>query len=88
MSLRFTTVFIHRNGLDRLKSALDSAIKASSLVDEIIIVDNASSDSSINQITKTYPAIKIIRNNSNLGYGHAANQGIKAGQGEYFLICK
>jgi len=85
--LRFSIIFVHRNGLARLKSALDSAIRTIYLFDEIIIVDNASSDDSIIEIAKTYPSIKIIKNNSNLGYGQAANQGINAGQGKYFLIC-
>jgi len=87
MKTRFTTIFVHRNGFERLKSALDSAIISSDTKDEIIIVDNASTDNSIHQISKIYPTIKIIRNNFNLGYGHAANQGISSGKGKYFLIC-
>jgi len=87
MTVKFTVIFIHRNGFDRLKQALDSAVNAIGSLDEIIIVDNASSDSSINQISKIYPTIKVIKNDSNLGYGHAANQGINTGKGKYFLIC-
>jgi len=87
MLLRFTIIFIHRNGFSRLKLALDSAISAIVSLDEIIIVDNNSSDNSIDKISKTYPNIKIIKNKSNLGYGHAANIGINAGKGKYFLIC-
>ena len=87
MRSRFTTIIVHRNGFDRLKSALDSALKASDSCDEIIIVDNASTDNSISQISKIYPGIQIIKNKLNTGYGHAANQGIASGKGEYFLIC-
>jgi len=87
MSCRFSTIIVHRNGFDRIKSALDSALKASDSCDEIIIVDNASTDNSISQISKIYPGIQIIKNKFNTGYGHAANQGIVSGKGEYFLIC-
>jgi len=87
MTTRFSAIFIHRNGFERLKSAIDSAINALSSIDEIIIVDNASSDNSSIDISKIYPNIKIIHNSSNLGFGHAANQGMNVAQGEYFLIC-
>ena len=87
MEIRFTSIIVHRNGFERLKSALDSLIKASDLLDEIIIVDNASTDKSAHEISNHYPKVRIIYNNSNLGYGAAANRGIMSGSGKYFLIC-
>ena len=87
MSCRFSIIIIHRNGFNRLKSVIDSALKAFESCDEIIIVDNASTDNSISQISKIYPNIQIIKNKFNSGYGHAANQGINSGKGKYFLIC-
>jgi len=87
MSCRFSIIIVHRNGFNRLKSVIDSALKAFESCDEIIIVDNASTDNSISQISKIYPNIQIIKNKFNSGYGHAANQGIVSGKGEYFLIC-
>jgi len=87
MASRFTIIIVHRNGFDRLKSVVDSALKASDSSNEIIIVDNASTDNSISHISGIYPTIKIIKNKFNLGYGHAANQGISSGKGKYFLIC-
>jgi len=87
MSLRFTIIIVHRNGINRLKSVLDSVVKASEAFDEIVIVDNASTDNSISRISKIYPNIQIIRNKFNTGYGYAANQGMNFGHGKYFLIC-
>jgi len=87
MEKRFTIAIIHRNGFDRLKVALDSVISASGSTDEIIIVDNASTDDSISAILKIYKDLVIIRNSCNAGYGHAANQAINKGLGKYFLIC-
>jgi len=87
MSCRFSIIIVHRNGFNRLKSVIDSALKAFESCDEIIIVDNASTDNSISQISKIYPKIQIIKNKFNSGYGHAANQGINSGKGKYFLIC-
>jgi len=87
MQKRYTIIFIHRNGFSRLKSSLDSAINVLEAHDEIIIIDNASSDNSISKISNIYPNIQIIRNKHNAGYGYAANQGMRAGYGKYFLIC-
>jgi len=87
MQKRFTIIIIHRNGFNRLKSALDSAINVIETHDEIIIVDNASTDNSISKISNIYPNIQIIRNKFNTGYGFAANQGMSTGYGKYFLIC-
>lgn len=43
----------------------------------IIVVDNASTDDTIDQIKKNYPKIKIIYNTENLGYSKAVNIGVK-----------
>jgi len=86
-SNRFTIVIIHRNGLDRLESALDSIVKASSSLDKIFIVDNASTDNSISEIQKKYKNITVVKNNCNTGYGYAANQVITKKSSKYFLVC-
>lgn len=53
---------------------------------EIIFVDNGSTDDSISLVNKLYPQIKIIRNKSNLGFGAAVNQGIKAAREPYVCL--
>jgi GT2 family glycosyltransferase len=52
---------------------------------EIIIVDNKSTDGSIQKITKMYPGFKYILNNSNLGFAKGMNQGINISNGEYII---
>ncbi len=52
---------------------------------EIIIVDNASTDSSTT-LLKKLPLIKLIKNSKNIGYARANNQGIKKAQGNYILL--
>lgn len=89
MSKRFTIAIIHRNGIDRLKTALDSVLLASSQQDEIIIIDNNSSDDSINVICsdKKYNSIHIIQHDCNAGYGYSCNRAMQSGSGKYFLLC-
>lgn len=53
---------------------------------EIIVVDNASSDKSVDEIKKNFPHVKIIENKENLGFAKANNQGIRQAQGRYVLL--
>jgi len=84
---RFTIAIIHRNNLERLKKVVQSAIKAASRADEIIIIDNASTDNSGDQISILHPEISIITNQCNAGYGYCCNQAMREGDGKYFLLC-
>jgi len=53
---------------------------------EIIIVDNASSDNSIEFISSTYPDIVLIKAEENLGFASGCNLGIKNSSGEYIVL--
>lgn len=86
--LRFTVAVIHRNGGERLDQALSSIEQAIDPVrDEIIVVDNASSDASLEPVLARHPGVQAIRNECNGGYAYACNQAMRAGRGRYFLVC-
>jgi len=53
---------------------------------EIIVVDNASTDGSVEIIRNTFTTVKIIQNSVNKGYAYAVNRGIEAASGQYLLI--
>jgi GT2 family glycosyltransferase len=53
---------------------------------EIIVVDNASTDKSIDLIKMGFPEVKLIVNDRNLGFGGGNNIGIHASQGKYIMI--
>ena len=46
MEKRFSVIIIHRNGVNRLNSVVNSVVNACNSTDEIIIVDNASTENS------------------------------------------
>ncbi len=52
----------------------------------ITVVDNNSTDNTIELIKKDYPAIKIIANSSNKGFAAANNQGIEGSTSRYVLL--
>ena len=53
---------------------------------EIIVVDNASLDGTIEYLTQNHSHLTIIKNQKNLGFAKAGNQGIRASAGEFILM--
>ncbi|WP_321418524.1 glycosyltransferase family 2 protein [uncultured Methanomethylovorans sp.] len=53
---------------------------------EIIIVDNASSDGTVEFIHKNYPQLKLIEAGKNLGYPSGNNLGFEYARGNYVVV--
>jgi GT2 family glycosyltransferase len=53
---------------------------------EIIVVDNASSDDSADQVASRYPQVRLIRNSENVGFAKANNIGVAASTGGYLCF--
>lgn len=53
---------------------------------EIIVIDNASSDGTAEEISQKYPDVTLICNDENTGYAPACNQGMKMAIGKYVLL--
>ena len=53
---------------------------------EVIVVDNASSDGTVESVRNKFPEVVVIANSQNLGFAAANNQGIEKSQGEYILL--
>ena len=53
---------------------------------EIIVVDNASTDGSAEELTKKFPQITLLRSPQNVGFAAGNNLGLKKATGEYILF--
>lgn len=74
------------NGERFLKGCLE-ALKIQTYEElEVILVDNASTDNSIETARELYPEIRVIELLENTGFAYAVNRGIEAAQGEYVLL--
>lgn len=69
--------------VDAIDSILSSQTKYSF---EIIVVDNHSSDHSVQLIKERFPEVKLIVNEENVGFAKANNQGINLSNGRYILL--
>ncbi|WP_048190924.1 glycosyltransferase family 2 protein [Methanobacterium sp. SMA-27] len=74
------------NGIHLLKECLDSIQKQDFPFYEVIIIDNASKDKSVEYLEENYPEFTLIINKENLGFAAAVNQGIKASNAEYIFL--
>lgn len=53
---------------------------------EVWVVDNASTDGSVEDIRAEFPNVRLIANEQNLGFGAANNQAMKLARGEFLLL--
>jgi GT2 family glycosyltransferase len=85
--MKLSVIIVNHNQGDLLKLALNSLIKAGNVVDyELIIVDNASTDNSVEMLHAEFPGYKLITNTVNAGVAKASNQGIAMATGAYVLL--
>ncbi|MEG0712885.1 MAG: glycosyltransferase family 2 protein, partial [Niameybacter sp.] len=74
------------NGKKYLRECLDKVITYTTLDYELIIIDNASSDSGYEWIQESYPQVIWKRLDKNYGFSKAVNEGIKLAKGDYVLL--
>ena len=53
---------------------------------EVVVVDNASTDGSPEMVTRDFASVRLIRNESNLGFARANNVGIRTSTGKYLCL--
>ena len=78
-----SAIIVNWNDGDRLLRCLESL--AGSNVD-VIVVDNASSDGSLQRVAERFPAARISAQTSNLGFAGGVNAGALLATGRYLLI--
>lgn len=70
-----------------LEQCLRSVERASKgLAVEVVVVDNASGDGSVEYIRERFPSVSLIASSENLGFARANNLAIRQSKGEYLLL--
>jgi len=79
-------IIVNYNGMPYLKNCLASLQRSNYPNSEIILVDNASNDKSVEFVKENYPCVRIIENKQNLGFAAGNNVGIIAALGDYIFL--
>lgn len=80
-------VIVNWNAGPLLKECFESLAKfAYRDISEVVLVDNASTDGSVEECQSIDLPMKIIRNRKNLGFAHACNQGAVSCSAKYILF--
>lgn len=81
-----SVIITNYNGKKYLKDCIDSLRKNSFSDFEVIIVDNGSSDASLDFIRQDYPHIRALELGDNLGLSIASNRAGELAQGKYLFF--
>ena len=85
--MKLSVVIVSYNVKYHLEQCIRSVKKASEGLDaDIWVVDNASSDDSVDYLHPLFPDIHFICNTENVGFSKANNQAISESKGEYVLL--
>jgi len=82
-----SVIIVNYNVKEFLQNLLESLKKASQgIKTEIIVIDNASDDGSVEIIREKFSFVNLIDSKVNLGFGRANNLGLQIARGKYLLL--
>ena len=82
-----SVVIVNWNTKDLLRDCLTSVYEcAGAVAYEIIVVDNASDDGSVDMVKNDFRNVILIENTENKGFAAANNQGMAVAKGRYVLL--
>ena len=85
MPSRISVIIPNHNRAHTIARALDSVLGQSLAADEIIVVDDGSTDNSRKFIGENYPQIKLLEQQHS-GVSSARNSGVRAANGDWLAF--
>ncbi|WP_311029156.1 glycosyltransferase family 2 protein [Mesorhizobium koreense] len=87
MSAVLSIIIVNWNTRELLQDCLTSVYTTVGAINaEVIVVDNGSTDGSIEMLLSRFPDVLLVRNKRNRGFAAANNQAIKLSNGKYHLL--
>ncbi len=87
MDVEVSIIVVNYNTRDLTLECLRSIFcKTIGLTFEVVVVDNASNDDSVDKISLEFPQVKLLESKINLGFGKANNWGFKHSKGKYIFL--
>jgi N-acetylglucosaminyl-diphospho-decaprenol L-rhamnosyltransferase len=87
MAPDFAVVVVNHNAGPYLAGCLDSiAASSGDVATEVILVDNASTDGSVERAAEAHPEVRVLKNPENRGFARAANQALASSSAPFIML--
>jgi N-acetylglucosaminyl-diphospho-decaprenol L-rhamnosyltransferase len=83
---RIAVVTVSYEGREALLASLDSLRLHATIPMEAVVVDNASTDGSVEAVRAAHPEVRLLANDENVGFARACNQGWRATRAPFVLF--
>lgn len=83
-SSKLSVIIVNYNSTIQLNSLIKSLQKINDIIQEIFIIDNNSND--LNKLDNKNSKITLVKNDQNVGFAKAVNQGVKITKSDYILL--
>lgn len=82
-----SVIIVNYNVVYFLEQCINSVLRSCQEISvEIIVVDNRSSDGSVQMVKEKFPKLSLIENYENVGFSKANNQAMQIAKGKYILL--
>ena len=82
-----SVIIVNWNTIDLLRACIASVFNATRSINfEVIVIDNASADGSVEMVRQEFGKAIVIANAKNVGFAAANNQGMAIATGRYVLL--
>jgi glycosyltransferase involved in cell wall biosynthesis len=86
LPIRFSIIITSHNQREFIRGAVESALSQPYLLKEIIVIDDGSSDGSVELLEQFADSIRLIKFSSNRGAIEARNEGARQARGQYLVF--
>lgn len=82
---KLSIVILNWNGAEMMRRFLPSVLQHSTEA-EIVVVDNGSTDDSLQMLSQNFPSVRQVVLDKNYGFADGYNKGLKEIEAEYYLL--